>query len=914
MVAFGPDSTTYRFNLEHVGYLQIRAREIYVWCLPVGRNEGGYRITLWAPAAEQMSMADWNRPPSPREWLNAKYRDDSPRSPGSYNFRDSIEEASYYRDLLRLALADELAGPERWATLHLWDPPRKLRQTRGEIMESLRVFAVGWRNPSGFVALPSIRWALFNEPDPSGQHQAMNLLKDVHSASADSLIIEIITTDHENAAVLAEALSLASDRGITIPRSALLPYTRSYRPSIAGPAIALNDRLGYPRVKAPATKDALHSSGVQQMFKNLEKLLVPTLGSDPRLVSIAWRFPDSEGAARSDTTRGWMVSEDSTSKTVLRTDGRYETISWKKSSGHDLTEGKIGVSVMEPSIAGEAARIIALRTSPRLESDDAWLHELMLGDAVSPIHDLLTAYKLQMHQDSRAAEVLLPTLDATGGESALLDAAQVSLGQIPAYRMLKAFAGDRDYDAAMREARLIIDRYPNSLFVDRARELARQLPLRKNDFKSFRLPTSEEWATMRSRMSRPEQLRFLCERLRLLSGPRGRAQFAEPPGMDALVSDFLGRGKTPVINPLIELRRGKVDTVAGKATPQSSLTVADIPALAPYLLDDWFTGEIDIPERRLSEHDPSDPERTITGTREIVAGLIQSLLPHNICQIEYLNRMSEAERGNRVDRIIAWAERNKDRDRDAQIVDAVNESQEYYEILPLMDYLIEHKIKKAVPKLVSFLNADPDYTSRWFLLSACRKIDCQSCAPVARKFVQDRNYMAQFNAGLILYESGAKVDGLLAMAAGFENDNGCMLRTGDPVEEAVSLLLSSHGTAEREVARLPLKAQCFYNSAPEDQWPLVRIFSDAGHPDGLEVFLRALSDSSVIGQKPIGEKTFPIRRNEEAARFILTNVMPPQHEVKFEYDDPPQKRSATVVAVRNWLTQHVAKMKKLQQN
>ena len=76
---------------------------------------------------------------------------------------------------------------------------------------------------------------------------------------------------------------------------------------------------------------------------------------------------------------------------------------------------------------------------------------------------------------------------------------------------MRAFAGDRDYAEAERNARLIVERFPNSSFHPCAVRLVAELPRRRDDFKTFKLPTAEEWAGLQKKLSHAEQIDWLVE-------------------------------------------------------------------------------------------------------------------------------------------------------------------------------------------------------------------------------------------------------------------------------------------------------------------------------------------------------------------------------------------------------------------
>ena len=155
--------------------------------------------------------------------------------------------------------------------------------------------------------------------------------------------------------------------------------------------------------------------------------------------------------------------------------------------------------------------------------------------------------------------------------------------------MLVAFDGDRDYEQALRLARALVEHYPNTRFYPYAKGFCDQLPRRMDDFKTLRLPTPREWAEMKPKLSRRQQIDFLCQRLRLLNcfqmgQPGGyvpsETQYAESCGLSEDAAWGRNKGKTVVINPLVELEGDRYGFLPTGQQPSKGLelTVADIPA------------------------------------------------------------------------------------------------------------------------------------------------------------------------------------------------------------------------------------------------------------------------------------------------------------------------------------------------
>ncbi len=257
-----------------------------------------------------------------------------------------------------------------------------------------------------------------------------------------------------------------------------------------------------------------------------------------------------------------------------------------------------------------------------------------------------------------AARVLFPALDSLPLDNNLLDAVRAELGHKYGIQMLAAFV-NRDYGKTLQLAKTITERYPETIFSQYAGEFQRQLPLRRDDFKGFRLPTPAEWAALKQKLSRAEQIDYLCRRFRLINcfqeGQPGHAadsdrQFAEKSEISEDASFPVRTGKTEVINPLVELA-GPIDRYfePGKKRPTGmDLTLADVKYLAPHLHDDWFMLTISF-FRNFA------PGRTLHSTRPLVARVINDLAKMDLCEVEALSSMTEKERDQKIQVIIRWA-------------------------------------------------------------------------------------------------------------------------------------------------------------------------------------------------------------------------------------------------------------------
>src|SRR5262249_39368572 len=247
------------------------------------------------------------------------------------------------------------------------------------------------------------------------------------------------------------------------------------------------------------------------------------------------------------------------------------------------------------------------------------------GGGASLFEAVLGAWLYRAGKEAEAARVLLPAIDTFYEDRHFAEMVKGRMGDKAGYAMLVAFAGDRDFDRTLTLARQIDKLYPDTRFHEYAREMARQLPDRMDDFKTFKLPTAAEWDALKKKQSRAEQIDYLCERLRLLNcfqmgQPGGyfpdEKQYVEPCGMAANSSWGLGKGKTEVINPLTELVGPFNSFRDDKPRPKGlELTLKDVPQLSKHLREDRYMLIV-------SFWRDFHPDRNLSSTRPAIANII----------------------------------------------------------------------------------------------------------------------------------------------------------------------------------------------------------------------------------------------------------------------------------------------------
>jgi len=262
--------------------------------------------------------------------------------------------------------------------------------------------------------------------------------------------------------------------------------------------------------------------------------------------------------------------------------------------------------------------------------------------------------------------------------------------------MLSAYSYERDYPAAIVFGEHLAHSVFNGYEYQKdAIALIRQLKDNPEDFKTFRLPDSLEWITLKQKLIRKEQILYLADRLRLLNC----IQPGQPAGIsydmyqysisykDAAklgISYWEPNAKYGVINPLIELWRMK-------------LSLNETELLLPYLLTDKY-----IPS--YNYHRDFMPERNLHRLSWVVESLITAITNKHFLDRLNFDSLSPAQKEAEVDKIKKWCDDNATLSPAAITVKNLKEANNWGDFHTAMQTAIEQKNDSLLSIIVRRFN------------------------------------------------------------------------------------------------------------------------------------------------------------------------------------------------------------------
>lgn len=497
----------------------------------------------------------------------------------------------------------------------------------------------------------------------------------------------------------------------------------------------------------PAGPDAALPKGVGDMLRAVAKLIVMDPPKDARWVHVTYkRMVDDE--IEEAEVGGWLLGEDKREFRIL------DYFGWLRH--FDKSSATVAPRTLLAEAKALAAASEKLAKLYQRDGDDVdWRersrlqamllcydeHEYMEGERLVPTflsipEALLAAWGHARGDDRVARLVFVPRLVPARRAEEYLPGVRERLCDHYQRAMLYSFAADHDVDGALLYARHLSKPLFAAHDRGQAVELAQQLATRRGDFKTFTLPTKEQWPKLKEGMTGRQQVEYLAERLRLsalASSPvpglarRGGAREA-------------ARAERRVISPFEELWR--IDT-------------PELPALAPFLADRSFVTTLYVDSQRADRRMP-----VLDRTGEVVARVVNHVAMKELVGFGYIRNMTDDELRRDVDRVLAWCKAHEGKTRVQLVLETMRDTDSWPDFAWYAYVLIQAKHAPALPLLDRRVDDFPRKRGR--VVRIMYALDVAEAVPYARKRIRDRDPEVRFWAALILLRHGdkARLEGL----------------------------------------------------------------------------------------------------------------------------------------------------------
>ena len=784
----------------------------------------------------------------------------------------------YLAALLKQSWADEDNGRAQWRKLPFFgggseSPSREYRKLlAGKIADG----------PAAAELLDAELWLLNSDLLAEDAQAGAKALTRNPSPTLVDTYRTLLARGHPNSAVLATLIADAGKRKYVALSPEIKALCNEPRKVPREAARTAAQQLGMANIAPFAPEQAL-TGYVDGELKNILAMVLPAVPP-----SATWkRFTVKTKNPRNNETNewsfsGWLISEDPKAWHVVDLFGQEQALD------------RATTTSAERALTDDAREFQAVRSGGASDSNlerSATLSSGGLATAqfearfVSLPEALLAAWALQRGDRKTAAAVILPCFDAAADERWIGEVVRDLLAQKYQQQMLDALTSERDYPQVLRIANHLGKLpFKGWRYFERTKELAQQFARRGDDFKTFVLPTPDQWKAMRAKLDRPAQVAYLAKRIRLLNafqwGQPGGVDFGAPQSREPR-SDQRNKPNASgveTINPLIELRN-------------MHLEVRDLPTLIPFLDDDNFV-------LAYGYWRDFHPDRDLYRVNGFVVRFVNDAARRELIDWSAYEQADPAGKQKLKQDAGRWIAANAARSLQDLLLENLAKSHDPNEVLAAARELTLKKVAAALPIMFERIANLPDPKDRAMLVECCFRLAPDKCLDQARHWVTQGGDVS-FWAALILFTAGdrAKNEGLAELQRALAADGSNLWMH----KRACDTLIKSG-----RPAALDLAAGVFKHVTPEtSDWdirPFVQRLFLAGRQEALDYLLAALDDKASGGTmftEVDGKQVrVELTKGDNAAELVSQ-----LRSDKYEYSKtaPEKARTAERARLKEWL-------------
>jgi len=769
----------------------------------------------------------------------------------------------YLHALLAQAFADETNSRAIWESQPFWGGGAKsvARDFRAKLAQSLGDEA------KSATAIPAVRWLLDFEKSPENQEQAVRILVRIQEQESTDILLEILEKPHPNYVICHQALQELIKRKPKKMDDLLPKFARHYRTDIQATAVkALKESKA---VIPEYSFENAYAPQIEATAEEFGKVLKP-VPDNAKFVKLVYKT----GARYGDSKGNWIEQKQEAFGWQYDKDGKKEFLGW---FGTTIAFEAI-VEQEDSSLKMAVEHLLAVRAKgegDQLSRDGGLTAQFEPRFLSSPEIRVFT-WCFQRDRKTEMKKLIFPRLNQMRDVRWLMWSSRDILGHPIHQQMLQVFSFSRDYDQALELAeslsRPLFEEYK---YRDRAIELAEQLRQRKDvDFKTLTLPNKKKWAGLQATLTRPEQIKFLGDRLRLLNcfqwGQPGGVSYSDEQTAKPSIQK---KENESVINPFNELNDMK-------------LSVAELPSLVPYLADEHFMPTF-------SYWRDFHPGRTFHRVNWAVAYIVDDVAKAELSDIRDYQRKGKAEKAIHIQNILKWCETNKNLSRKELVLKTIRTTKNFREF----STNVSEATAEEYPELLDELKAGwvrfSARSERQQMMEMIYRMNNPEAVSFAKLKLSNQNDAISFWAALVLIAHAEKSDKEEAIAK-LEAFLGEKADGSYWYPRAVLPLLKSDSEKAKKLASGILDKDRF--DLGFSGLPIVHHLLLAGRQEALDFLVKGLLDEG------------PSRYVDSIKGDVFLKEINRLAETPFDFDSewPAEKKKQAREKVAKWLRKQFA--------
>ncbi len=235
----------------------------------------------------------------------------------------------------------------------------------------------------------------------------------------------------------------------------------------------------------------------------------------------------------------------------------------------------------------------------------------------------------------------------------------------------------------------------------------------------------------------------------------------------------------------------------------------------------------------------------MTGTREIIAWVLEEAAKRELVDHREWAKLDEAEVARRIDGMIAWARERGDKSEADLLLegldDLANRKESWLAAWRAAEELVERGERRAFPKIARWLTMEEtDGYEIEHILSTLRKLDPKLAKDLADGYLDHKALGVRMEAALILLEAGERDRALAVIGDAFAKANHSNMSAEDLRESTGIVAKENSPRAWEAIARLFDDIGIASNDF--DNVPLCRELEARGNPAGLRHYRTLLEN------------------------------------------------------------------------
>ncbi len=604
---------------------------------------------------------------------------------------DSIryESAEYIYRLCIQSQEDEKNGRSEWKRTpffyETWESKAHIFRQR------LAAYFGDYANSVVFVKTGE--WFVLYDHEEDNKREGLKFIRRIKCPETDTFLGLLISNPNLNEEITASAIEEIAYRKLLKYAPKIDSLQDHYRTRIREAVYANASSLNITKKEFEISK-AL-TPWIKQQFEIINSLILDKVPEKAPFVSIQCDIPSTNNYKWRPQYIGWIIDESNTHYSLLDYSAQKVYIEKKYSK------------IRSTSLQQEAKKLLSTNgyDRPRRRDGEVRPHA---GYEILPQYEM-AAWSYNNNQIDQATSLILEGINSTPDDSSFSHLVVNLFGNLYYNELLFAFSQERDYMKSIAISKhLAKPEFERFRYRKEAKQLGEQLLNRSTDFNTLKLPTLSSWDSLKTILSRTEQIKYLIDRLKILnciqdSQPGGISyrctQYSIP--IASLSKSIPALSNFPmrdidqdlkgfeVINPYTELIKIK-------------LTPGEITLIAPHLADpDYILA--------YSFHRDFSSQRLLFKVNWVVSDIILKSIGKEFVDLNVFDELDNDSKQIQIAKIIKWCDENSNKSETDLALNILENTNKWSEFEMAMNKCNGLKYSQATPILISRINDFQSY-------------------------------------------------------------------------------------------------------------------------------------------------------------------------------------------------------------